>query len=80
MMRGWTKKLYEVLASDQEYKKRRELKDKQENEMVMRIEPDVNQRYLTQNSEKYAYLKNFGLGFQIHDSQNLRLITFCNLF
>ena len=70
-MRGWTKKLYEVLASDQEYKKRRELKDKQENEMVMRIEPDVNQRYLTQNSEKYAYLKNFGLGFQINDSQNL---------
>ena len=74
MMRGWTKKLYEVLASDQEYKKRRELKDKQENEMVMRIEPDVNQRYLTQNSEKYAYLKNFGLAFQMTRFMNLRTL------
>ena len=67
MMRGWTKQLYEVLASDQEFKKRREMKELEDakadgnGEVSLKIEQSANQRYLNRNSEKYAYLRNFGL-------------------
>ena len=67
MMRGWTKQLYEVLASDQEFKKRREMKELEDakvdgnGEVSLKIEQSINQRYLNRNSEKYAYLRNFGL-------------------
>ncbi|XP_063686975.1 NADPH oxidase 5-like isoform X8 [Bolinopsis microptera] len=67
MMRGWTKKLYEELATDQEYKKRREVKELEEKngiaengEAVLKLERSINERYLSRDSEKYAYLKNFG--------------------
>ncbi|KAL5249966.1 hypothetical protein ACHWQZ_G015892 [Mnemiopsis leidyi] len=66
MMRGWTKQLYEVLASDQEFKKRREMKELEDakadgnGEVSLKIEQSANQRYLNRNSEKYAYLRNFG--------------------
>ena len=66
-MRGWTKKLYEELATDQEYKKRREIKELEEKngiaengEAVLKLERSINERYLSRDSEKYAYLKNFG--------------------
>ena len=67
MMRGWTKQLYEVLASDQEFKKRREMKELEDakadgnGEVSLKMEQSINQRYLNRNSEKYAYLRNFGL-------------------
>ena len=66
-MRGWTKQLYEVLSSDQEFKKRREMKELEDakvdgnGEVSLKIEQSINQRYLNRNSEKYAYLRNFGL-------------------
>ena len=73
MMQGWTKRLYEVLATDQEFKKRKELKELEEKkecesngEVMLKMEKSTTERYLSRNSEKYAYLKNFGLGFIKH--------------
>ena len=65
MEKGWTKKLYEVMSSDADHKKRRESKELKGANGNSNADVKIDIKKKSSKPDKYAYLENFGYVFKI---------------